>query len=284
VTVLENVLTFLEGYSLAFKSLIANYSISSITLQSGTIYRILFTSDISPSVQPGHFVYVTVGSNEGYHLITGIGANYVEFSDPSGSAQAAIGAGKIYEVQTRNLQTVIDTETNYIERVTRTSFSGVNTVVEWHDGSGTEELLLDRRNIVQLVNIQVLSIPQTLFIIPVSSIEVLPERGMLRVKIINFEAYTLMAPIFPKGRNNIKVTFTAGFSTLPGDVLNALILRASAFALGNEAALCGGGLSLSLINYSKSFGPRGRYGEVRNDWVSQARSILRKYSTGIVGN
>ncbi|TGL39637.1 hypothetical protein EHQ53_14035 [Leptospira langatensis] len=229
------------------------------------------------------YVYVTLGDNEGFHLISALGANWVEFQG-EGSAQGQFGAGKIYSVQTRALQTVINTQISYVERITRTSFSGVQTITEWHDGSGTEELMLDRRNINQLVNIQVLSVPQTLFIIPVTSIDVLPTMGMLRIKIINFEAYTLMAPIFPKGRNNIKVTFTAGFDDFPGDILNAIILLSSAFALGNEAAMCGGGLSLSLINYSKSFGPRGKYGEIRNDWVLQAKSILKRYSTGIVGN
>lgn len=282
-TILECVLSKLENFELSYKSQVAKYSILSIALQSGSTYRLTFTASIS-GVLPGQYVYIDFGDNSGYHKITNVGSNFVDYDDSAAVAQGQFGSGTIYNIQTNNLNEIINTQLYYVKKITGFTFTGIQTINEVHDGSGTEELMLNYRPVNEVLAISWLSLPNNILSIPVSAVEIMGQMGVLRVRAINLESYTLQAPVWPKGRSNVKIQYTTGFADYPADVKNAICLLASSAVLGYEAAFCGGGLSLSVVNYSKSWGPRGKYENIRNDFVLQARAILKAYQTAVVGN
>ena len=281
MTTVESVLTTLEDFNLSFKSVVGALSFTSITV-SGSTATINLTSTTGFLV--GHYAYIGFGPNEGYHLITAVTSTTLVYSDAAAVAQSA-GNGSIYQVKASSLTTAIANQTTAIEKYTGLSFSGVQTIDELHDGSGTTELMLDRRPVLTLENIVILSWPYTNYVITPSSIEVVGDQGMLRVKNVYDVGFTPIAPAFPKGRNNIKVTYTCGYTTAPAAVQAALVLMAAASILGTAAGQRGDASSLSVEGWSRSYGsPRGKYGIVRNDWVIQARALLRGYKSSVVGN
>lgn len=189
------------------------------------------------------------------------------------------------DISPKRIDSIIAIQTQIVQRVTGISFTGVQTYNEVHDGSGSEELLLDRRPVSTLVDIQILNWPYTNYAINTSSIMVIEDQGMLRVRNLYDVSFQPVSPVFPKGRNNIKVTYTVGFSTMPDNVTTAIALLSFASALGHAAGMAGDAASLSVEGWSKSYGnPRGKFANARADAVMQARALLRQYTTAVVGN
>jgi hypothetical protein len=188
------------------------------------------------------------------------------------------------DVPRKRLEAIISKQTKIVQKITGLSFSGVTEYTELHDGTGHEELMLDRRPVISLIDIQVLSWPYTNYTISPSSIQVVGDMGMLRVRNLYDVGFQPVSPVFPKGRMNVKVVYSAGFATPPEDVATAISLLTFADALGQVAGQRGDATSLSVEGWSKSYGnPRGRYGNVRNDAVLQARALLRSYTSSVVG-
>src|SRR6185369_15860182 len=115
---------------------------------------------------------------------------------------------------------------------------------ELYSGSGTSEIMLDRRWVQSVEKIELLALPHDILSIPVASIEVVSGRGLLRVRAINLESYTTLAPIWPKGDNNVAITYTYGFEEAPADVLKAASLLACSFYLTKEGNITGGGTQI----------------------------------------
>ncbi len=282
MTTIESALTTLEDFNLFFRTLVGALSFTSITVSSG-VATIHLTATTGFLV--GHYAYIAFGPNEGYHLITAVTSTTLVYSDTAAMAQPTAGSGNIYQVKTSYLTQSIANQTTGIEKYTGLSFSGVQTIDELHDGSGNTELLLDRRPVLTLENIVILSWPYTNYVITPSSIEVVGPMGMLRVKNVYDVGFSPIAPVFPKGQNNIKVTYTCGYTSFPSEVQAALVLLVAADVLGLAAGQRGDANSLSVEGWSRSYGnPRGKYGVVRNDMVIRARTMLRGYKTSVVGN
>lgn len=280
-------LTYLAEFDLCSSTLLQGpVSITSVSLVSGTIYQINLSASVTSGIVAGHLVYVNYGPAYGYHVITTVGANYVQFDNGTSTnnpTSGAVGEANIYRYPIQYLVNRISNNfIPYAQKVTRMNFTGIQTYTEYHSGTGTAEIMLDRRNPIAVTAVQLLSIPQDILTIPLSAIEVLP-MGVLRVRATNLDTFTSFAPLWPKGVDNIKITYTAGFTDYPADVREAIMLLASADLLGQEEARAGGGISLSVVNWSKSYGPRGRFGTRRNDMVAQASALLRRYRTSVVG-
>lgn len=187
-------------------------------------------------------------------------------------------------ISQKRIDAIVSAQTALVERITGLSFTGVEQIEELHDGTGHEELLLDRRPVLSLVDIQILSWPYTNYAISADSIMVVSDQGMLRVKNLYDVSFQPVSPVFPKGRNNVKVTYTAGYSTPPADVASAIALLGFADALGQAAGMAGDAASLSVEGWSKSYGnPRGKFANARADAVQKARSLLRPYVSSVVG-
>lgn len=267
-------------YPLSFKKKIGVFSVSAVAINASN-FRATVSASTS-SIRTRQFIYFEYGPNEGYHEIAGVGEAYIDFKN--GVIDSEASSAIIYEVKTKTIESVIAQQIASLEKVVGFSFVEIKTFEEVLDGTGREDLLLSRRFVREVVNIKLLNLPNQVLSIPTTAIEVISGRGNLRVRAINLEAYTMVAPIWPQGRNNIKITYTAGFSECPEDVSRAIILMTLSNMLGKEASYSGGGTSLSVTAWSKTFGPRGKYSEARNDYVIQARAIVSKYKTGVVSS
>ncbi|ATN95040.1 hypothetical protein [Leptospira phage LE4] len=267
-------------YPLSFKKKIGVFSVSGVTTSGGNFKATV--SEAVSSVRVRQFIYFEYGPNEGYHEIASVGSGTIDFKN--GVVDSEASTAIIYEVKTKTIESVISQQIASLEKVVGFSFVEIQTFEETLDGTGREDLLVSRRFVREIVNIKLLNLPNQVLSIPTSAIEVITNRGTLRVRAINLEAYTMVAPIWPQGRNNIKITYTAGFDECPEDVSRAIILMALSNMLGKEASYSGGGTSLSVTAWSKTFGPRGKYSEARNDYVIQARAIVSKYKTGVVSS
>ena len=141
-------------------------------------------------------------------------------------------------------------------------------------------MLLDKRPIVELLDIRYVLGGNNFTILNLAMIEVVSAEGILKSKTNYDEAFLL--PLFAKGDYNIKCTYTYGYDTTPPEVYEAMIYLTAEKALGHLAGRTGGGSPGSAV--PKSFGNRGMFTEVRNDLARQGLSILRKYMTAVVGS
>lgn len=172
----------------------------------------------------------------------------------------------------------------YIERVLATNVREVKEVTEYYSGNGSSLLMLNRRPIVELKNITYTTLPteyETGNLL--SSVEAIKEEGILKARFLfNEGGYN---NIFRRGLNNIKVTYTYGFSDLATqapDIKEAILAMTAKAILIHIGSRTGGG-SLSGSNWSRQFGDRGKFTDIINELDLAAYSVLRKYVTGVVG-
>lgn len=169
----------------------------------------------------------------------------------------------------------------YVEKITRQSFSSVKTVVEYHSGNGKNIMVLDRRPIVSVTEIAYVLGGNTQRILNLAMIETVSQQGILKAKTNYDEAFLL--PLFAKGEYNIKVTYTYGTITPPDDVKEAMTYLTASRCLTFVGARTGGG-SLGIQSHNRNYGPRGKYHDIIMTLDADAHSILRKYSTAVVGS
>lgn len=169
----------------------------------------------------------------------------------------------------------------YVERITRQSFSSIATVTEYYSGNGKNILILNRKPVVAVTEIRYVLGSNNISILNLGNIEVVQSEGILKAKRNYEESFYL--PVFAKGDYNIKVTYTYGYATCPADVSEAVTYFCAEQALGFIGARTGGG-SLSTQGYSRNFGDRGKYTDIRNDLSRQAYALLAPYMTSTIGN
>jgi hypothetical protein len=282
MTDIERILTKLDSFSLnTYTTLISTYSVQSIAVTTGTTFRLTLTANIS-GIVAGMYVRVSAGANSGYHKIINVSTNYVDYTDSNGMTQGAIGSALFYSVKEVELNEIIDNQKLYINNVLGYNpFDGVNTITEIHSGTGHSTLILNRRPVETVTEIKVLSNNYYYYSISLSSIEIESKTGILKFT-SNVSEGEYITSSFPRGNKNLKITYTVGAATPPDDIVNALILMSCSDILGNEAGYDGGGVSLSVVSYSKSYGTAGKYSEIRNQYMRTAGTLLKKYMTGIV--
>ena len=167
----------------------------------------------------------------------------------------------------------------YCERVARQSFNSTKTISEYCSGNGTDTLLLNRRNVTAVNYIRYVQGMNTNYSISLSSLLLIPAEGVIKAR-VNFETSTF-APLFSKGINNLEINYTYGYASVPDDVSEAIIYLVCEQALGHIGSRTGGGNVVGQ-GYSRSYGERGKYQDIRNDLSRQAHSILRGYMTYVV--
>lgn len=167
----------------------------------------------------------------------------------------------------------------YVESFCRNSFSGVKQIVEYYSGTGKDELILSRKNVVEIIGIRLVSGNDIDTTINIASLELISRAGILKVKSGLSEYYNYR--IFPKGNDNIKVTYTYG-GTCPADVSQAIQKLTAVIVLDQIEGRTGGG-QLSGQAYNRQYGNMGKFSNIRKRLNQQAHAILRRYSTGIVG-
>ena len=168
----------------------------------------------------------------------------------------------------------------YIEQVTRQSFSSIKTVTEYYSGAGKNILILDRRPILEVTAIDYVTGGYSDYNINLGSVEVILEDGILKSKSNISESF--ISPLFGKGEKNLKITYRYGTADMPADIAEACVYLCAEQLLGFIGARTGGG-SVSVQGHSRSYGERGKYSDIRNDLQRQAKFLLSKYVTGIIG-
>ena len=169
----------------------------------------------------------------------------------------------------------------WVTRVTRQSFTGVQQVTEYYDGTGGPIMVLRRRPIVALIAISYTNVDSNLYYLTPSAMQVIPEEGLLKAK-ANFNESTYI-PIFYRGDRNVRITYTYGFATMPPDVAEAITALMAEQALAHVASKTGGGASASGQSYTKSFGDAGKWGNRRRELTAEAMALLKPYITAAAG-
>ncbi len=166
-----------------------------------------------------------------------------------------------------------------IEQITRCSFSGVQTAVEYYSGTGSSILLLNKRNVVDVTSIEYVTGSYSGNL--VSATEVIGSEGIIKLTSSYNEG--VYGAVFRRGQKNIKVTYTYGYADYPTQVARAIKLLAAAKSLNLIQARTGGG-SFGVQAHSRNYGSHGRYTDIRKEMVNSAYKLLKKYMTGVVGS
>lgn len=167
----------------------------------------------------------------------------------------------------------------WVEKHTRQSFRGIQTITEYYDGTGSSLLFLRRRPIVDLIAISYTNVDSNFYYLTPYAIQVLKEEGILKAKAhFNESSYV---PIFYKGDKNLRVTYKFGYLDYPTDVAEAVARLVAEQALAHVGSKTGGG-NLSAQGYSRSFGQIGKWTEARRNLAKTALAILKPRMTGSI--
>lgn len=190
-------------------------------------------------------------------------ADVREFLDGFGLGTANFGVKDTW------LQGRIDAAMVLMEDWLRTSFRGKREAFETYSGNDSEILVLQRRPVIELISISYSNISVNTYI---AKYILEPIEGIVR----GFSK----RDIFPRGRDNIAARYTYGYDGVPIDLKESCLALITDRMLGQLANQSGGG-DLSVEAYSRSFGDRGRYTNMRNDLGRIFRSGFNRYKTGI---
>lgn len=169
----------------------------------------------------------------------------------------------------------------YIENALGQTISQVSQITEYYSGNGGSILILNRRPIIEIIDLTYTNIPaETQTGNLLLSVELIPEEGILKSR-SNFNEGSF-DPIFAKGKNNVKITYSYGYVDTPNDICEAITIYVAKLMLIQIGARTGGG-SLSRESYSRNFGNRGKYTDVLNMMDQDFYSIMRKYTSAVVG-
>jgi len=167
-----------------------------------------------------------------------------------------------------------------IEKWTGFAIGRTEQHVEYHSGQGNGLMFLNYKPIVSLDEIRYVLSGAYTWVITKDAIEVIPDLGIIKAR-RSIETNPNIYPLFAKGDMNIKVTYTTGAVDIPKDLVEAMKYFAAEQILGmigNRTG--GGGVGLQV---SKSFGNRSMYTEIRNDLARWGHSLVKSYTTSIVG-
>lgn len=182
------------------------------------------------------------------------------------------------KISDKTVERIRDRITSWVESVTRLSITAEKQYTEYISGNGDSIIILKRKPIVSVDEITYVDAP-TVYSPDVSSLEVDTETAIIKAK-DNF--YEHRYGTFPKGEKNIKITYTAGFSEMPCNIREAICALTAEKILSHLAGKSGGGSSISMNGYSRNYGERGKYTQVRIDLYRWGLSNLRDYMTGVV--
>lgn len=167
----------------------------------------------------------------------------------------------------------------YVERYCRTKLTTTKQVTEWYSGNGTSIQFLNRRNIISLDLVALVRGSDFLSYINLDAIDLEAQAGVLKARTRVSEGYYFS--IFPKGEDNLRITYTFG-NALDEPLKQAIIMLGCNSVLAFLADRTGGG-SINTEGWSRDFGHMGKYTNLRNRLNKMAHSILKDYSTGVVG-
>ncbi len=283
MTTTEDILTFFKPYNITiYETLTEKNNISSISV-SGGICEI--TTATSHTAIVGQYVYITLGKNAGYHEITAVSSTTIRYLDDSGVASGAIGEVYIYSINEHMINDAIQSAKDNIEAITQIPIGRVDELSTYHDGTNTEELFLNHRGIRELISIQIIQGMILNYIIDISSVFLIAEEGVLRIKQLTSVSIGTIRAVFPQGRRNIKVTFRIGYelNELPARLYNALRLFTGSELIIKKQGLQGNISSFSIQGYSEGLATPGLTSTIQQ-LKAQAMRELKGYVSHVVGD
>ncbi|MBD3278331.1 MAG: hypothetical protein GF388_08530 [Candidatus Aegiribacteria sp.] len=171
----------------------------------------------------------------------------------------------------------------WIEDKIRLGITAEQEYTEYHSGNGSSILVLNRKPVNEVTQIRFLETGSvdSDYLADLGSVELLKDMGIIKA-LRNYDEPVYKNPFFPRGTMNIEVTIKAGYDSMPGDIKEAVMHLTAEALLGLVGNRTGGG-SVGVQGYSKSFGKRGKFTEIRNDLARSGIALLRKYMSGNVG-
>jgi len=165
--------------------------------------------------------------------------------------------------------------------MTRSKFTGVETITEYVSGNGTNILYLSRRDIKSLTEVRYVLGGDNQRVLNLSNVELLADEGMLKAKRNAVETWIM--PVFPKGQKNMKIVYTVGYedADIPAGIKEAISFLTAEMMLTQIEGRFGGG-DTSAEAFSKSYGRRGKYTNIRNELFRLAYYKIRRYGTSVV--
>lgn len=170
----------------------------------------------------------------------------------------------------------------WVEQKTRQTVTGESQVDEYLSGTGSSILPLSKKPIISLDEIELIHGGGGDWNIDTTSIEVINREGILKATANALSSGTFQTPMFPRGKYNIRVRYTYGFATMPDDIAEAITFLLAEQVLTQIANRTGGG-GLTVQGYSRNYGDRGRYDNIRSELARSAMALLNPYFTGITG-
>lgn len=217
-------------------------------------------------------------------VIASVGESVIELSLPATASgtDVALTVTTFLQISDEWLANARDRKViPYVESKAGVKLGATTRKVEYHSGTGSSLLFLDRRPIVELHSINLVTNPANWVYVSPNSVDVIAEEGVLKLKAV-LEAWQAYVPAFPRGKMNVKVEYTYGYAEAPCDLVDAVNGLVASLALGHLGARTGGG-SVSVPGMSRNYGPRGKYGDVRIELERWAVAAIRRYMTGVSG-
>ena len=174
---------------------------------------------------------------------------------------------------------IANTIVPYWENITGMSLSAETEVIEYLSGNGTSILMLNRRPVNSIEDVSFVIGGDSDALFDLSSVELIAAEGIIKRK---YSSINYRSRLWPKGEKNIKVTYKYGGS-IANDIEMALKKLACIEMLGLIEGRTGGG-DLSVQNFGRGYGNRGKYTNIRNDFSRKALFTVRKYSTAVSGS
>lgn len=272
----QDVRSFLAGY-------VALTTTSTYVLTGNTTLNSAVVTNIS-TVNLEPYMYVSgSGIPVGTQILTVDSTSQITLTANATATATAVSLTFTYYTQVSDYwinQRITNFIYPYVQRITKQSFNGQQVVTEYYSGNGQSILILNRRPIVSLQQIFLVSYNDVEAKLGTSNIEVIQPEGILK-SIGVFENYPYVS-LFPLGLDNLKITYTYGYTDCPADVKEAIIYLASEQVLGFIGNRTGGG-DPGGQGIVKSYGSRGKWTFQRNDMARQAHALLNHYNTSVVG-
>lgn len=168
-----------------------------------------------------------------------------------------------------------------VERIIGYSIEQKTQITEYYSGSGHAVLMLNRIPVVSLDSISIVDYNEMVNgIIPVTNLELETKTGIIKIRT---NLNSLYYSVFPRGKDNIKITYTVGSDTIPDDLEMAVAMLTTGYALTHVGSKTGGG-SLGVDGYNRNYGNRGKYTDIKNEMDRHAMILLLNYTNqGVIG-
>jgi hypothetical protein len=153
-------------------------------------------------------------------------------------------------------------------------------IVEYYDGTNSNILILSRKPVISLTKVEYVDRVNVAGQISLSSFVLIADEGVIKALKNNFSLDSQI-PVFPKGEQNIRITYRAGYGTIPGDLNEAIKYLVCEKILSFLEGRSGGG-NVSIQGYSRDYGERGKYTNIRNELTRLAMACLDDYLTAVL--